>query len=135
MGKGGEIFVLNMGDPVKIVDLARNLILLSGLRPDEDIPIEFTGVRPGEKLYEELNLFDEDTLPTAHEKIRIFAGNGLPAGNMAAYMENLRRLCASGDARNLILALKEILPDYNPSAFVLRRLLADDERPTAITAA
>jgi FlaA1/EpsC-like NDP-sugar epimerase len=66
-----------MGAPVKIVDLARNLILLSGLRPDEDIKIEFTGIRPGEKLYEELNSMQEDTLPTPYEKIKIFTGNGL----------------------------------------------------------
>jgi len=77
MGHGGEIFVLDMGAPVKIVDLARNLILLSGLRPDEDIKIEFTGIRPGEKLYEELNSMQEDTLPTPYEKIKIFTGNGL----------------------------------------------------------
>ena len=65
-----------MGEPVKIVDLARNLILLSGLKPDEDIKIEFTGMRPGEKLYEELSTLLEDTVPTAHEKIRIYMGNG-----------------------------------------------------------
>ena len=71
IGEGGQICVLDMGEPVKIVDLARNLILLSGLRPDEDIKIEFTGMRPGEKLYEELSTLLEDTAPTAHEKIRI----------------------------------------------------------------
>src|SRR6202021_1529850 len=68
MGNGGEVFVLDMGDPVKIVALARNLILLSGLRPDEDIRIEFTGTRPGEKLYEELSHLDEGTVATQHQK-------------------------------------------------------------------
>jgi FlaA1/EpsC-like NDP-sugar epimerase len=78
MGKGGEIFVLDMGKPVRIVDLARQLIQLSGLKPDEDIRVEFTGLRPGEKLYEELNLMDEQTMPTRHEKIHVFAGTSLP---------------------------------------------------------
>jgi FlaA1/EpsC-like NDP-sugar epimerase len=61
IGQGGQICVLDMGEPVKIVDLARNLILLAGLRPDQDIKIEFTGMRPGEKLYEELSTMLEDT--------------------------------------------------------------------------
>ncbi len=70
--KNGEIFVLNMGEPVKIVDLARNLIKLSGYEPDVDIKIEFTGLRPGEKLYEEL-LMDEEGMQTTENK-RIFIG-------------------------------------------------------------
>jgi FlaA1/EpsC-like NDP-sugar epimerase len=70
MGKGGEIFVLDMGEPVKIIDLARDMIKLSGLH-HEEIRIEFTGLRPGEKLYEELLADDENTLPTNHEKLRI----------------------------------------------------------------
>ena len=69
MGNGGEIFVLEMGEPVKIVDLARDLIRLSGL-PEDSIEISFTGIRPGEKLYEELYFDDEETLPTAHPKLR-----------------------------------------------------------------
>ena len=72
IGKGGEVFVLDMGEPVKIVDLARNLILLSGLQPDRDIKIQFTGVRPGEKLFEELKLQDEHLVPTSHSKIRSY---------------------------------------------------------------
>src|SRR5450759_409074 len=90
LGHGGEIFVLDMGEPVKIVDLARNLILLSGLRPDEDIKIEFTGVRPGEKLYEELNFFEESTVNTHHEKIKIFASNGLPSAGLESHLKSLR---------------------------------------------
>ncbi|RPH31355.1 polysaccharide biosynthesis protein, partial [bacterium] len=125
MGNGGEIFVLDMGVPVKIVDLARNLILLSGLRPDQDIKIEFTGIRPGEKLYEELNSLEEDTLPTPHEKIKIFAGNGLPSAGMESYIETLRDICAHRDLSALILTLKEIAPDYNPSAHVLQKAFHD----------
>jgi FlaA1/EpsC-like NDP-sugar epimerase len=133
MGHGGEIFVLDMGAPVKIVDLARNLILLSGLRPDEDIKIEFTGVRPGEKLYEELNSMEEDTLPTAYEKIKIFTGNGLPPADMELYLEALRHICERRDVPGLVLALKDLIPDYNPSAQLLRRIV--DLPKTAVTAA
>jgi len=70
MGRGGEVFVLDMGEPVKIADLARDLIRLSGFSEDE-IRIEYTGLRPGEKLYEELLATDEDSLPTSHPKLRI----------------------------------------------------------------
>ncbi|MFN7993906.1 MAG: nucleoside-diphosphate sugar epimerase/dehydratase [Bryobacteraceae bacterium] len=127
MGSGGEIFVLDMGQPVRILDLARNLILLSGFQPERDIRIEFSGVRPGEKLYEELNTLDEETLPTYHEKIKIFAGNGLPSGGMAPHLEILRQCCAGRDTRRLILELKELLPDYNPSGHVLRRALEPEQ--------
>ena len=133
MGHGGEIFVLDMGAPVKIVDLARNLILLSGLRPDEDIKIEFTGIRPGEKLYEELNSMEEDTLPTPYEKIKIFTGNGLPSAGMEPYLEALRHICERRDVSGLVLTLKDLIPDYNPSAQLLRRIV--DLPKTAVTAA
>ncbi|MEK7403996.1 MAG: nucleoside-diphosphate sugar epimerase/dehydratase [Acidobacteriota bacterium] len=130
MGEGGQISVLDMGEPVKIVDLARNLILLSGLRPDEDIKIEFTGARPGEKLYEELSTLLEDTAPTAHEKIRIYVGNGL-AADMDGWLESLREICARRDLRQLILAVKDIEPDYSPSAYLLKRALTPGAREAA----
>jgi FlaA1/EpsC-like NDP-sugar epimerase len=133
MGHGGEIFVLDMGAPVKIVDLARNLILLSGFRPDEDIKIEFTGVRPGEKLYEELNSLEEDTLPTSCEKIKIFTGNGLPSAGMERYLEVLRDVCRRRDVPGLVLTLKDLIHDYNPSAELLRRVVHPHE--TAVAAA
>src|ERR1017187_6928134 len=125
MGRGGEIFVLDMGEPVKITDLARNLILLSGLRPEEDIRIEFTGIRPGEKLYEELHTFEESTLPTRHEKVKIFTGPSLVYGEMTGPLETLRQICAVRDVAQLILQLKEIVPEYNPSAHVLQRALVE----------
>jgi FlaA1/EpsC-like NDP-sugar epimerase len=119
MGHGGEIFVLDMGQPVRIVDLARQLILDAGLRPDEDIRIEFTGLRPGEKLYEELNLIGEDTVPTHHQKIKIFAGNGLPPAGMEACIQALRDVCDRRDMPGLIRTLRELIPGYSPSLHVL----------------
>src|ERR1700722_15111887 len=122
IGLGGQICVLDMGEAVKIVDLARNLILLSGLRPDEDIKIEFTGMRPGEKLYEELSTVLEDTVPTAHEKIRIFLGNSMPEGDVLAWLNCLREICATLDVARLVVTLKDIVPDYSPSVHLLRRM-------------
>jgi FlaA1/EpsC-like NDP-sugar epimerase len=124
LGNGGEIFVLDMGEPVRIVDLARNLILLSGLRPDEDIKIVFTGTRPGEKLYEELNLHDECLLPTRHEKVKIFSGVALSGPTMENYLAALREIASRRDLPALVLLLKEILPDYNPGSELLRRAIS-----------
>ena len=135
IGKGGQICVLDMGEPVKIVDLARNLILLSGLKPDEDIKIEFTGMRPGEKLYEELSTLIEDTAPTAHEKIRIYVGNGMPEGDMVGWLNYLRETCETRDAGRLVVALKEIVLDYSPSAHLLKRVIKLQDRHAAVAAA
>ena len=123
MGKGGEIFVLDMGQPVRILDLASNLILLSGLRPDEDIKIVFTGIRPGEKLYEELAHLDEETRPTFHQKIKIFANHGLPEHGTLERVEKLRGLCADRNLSDIVLELKDLVIDYNPSAHLLRQVM------------
>jgi FlaA1/EpsC-like NDP-sugar epimerase len=123
IGKGGQICVLDMGQPVKIVDLARNLILLSGLRPDEDVKIEFTGMRPGEKLYEELSTLLEDTVPTEHEKVRIFVGDAIEEEDLQGWLDSLHDICEARDMGRLIVALKEIVLDYNPSTHLLRRVL------------
>jgi FlaA1/EpsC-like NDP-sugar epimerase len=131
IGKGGQICVLDMGEPVKIVDLARNLILLSGLKPDDDIKIEFTGMRPGEKLYEELSTMLEDTVPTAHEKIRIFVGNGMPEGDMLTWLNYLRETCAERNLGRLVVALKEIVLDYSPSTHLLKRVIPPTPRSQA----
>ncbi len=131
-GRGGQICVLDMGEAVKIVDLAKNLILLSGLRPDDDIAINFTGMRPGEKLYEEVSTMLEETVPTAHEKIRIFIGDRRPEADMLLWLERLREMCATRDIGRLVLALKEIVPDYSPSAHLLKRVI--ESRPLAATA-
>ena len=123
IGNGGEILVLDMGEPVKIVDLARNLILLSGLRPEEDIRIQFSGMRPGEKLYEELTTLLEDTLPTTQEKIRIFTGVGMAKSETERALDHLRQICRLRDLPELVITLKDLIPDYNPSAELLRRLI------------
>jgi FlaA1/EpsC-like NDP-sugar epimerase len=127
IGEGGQICVLDMGQPVKIVDLARNLILLSGLKPDDDIKIEFTGMRPGEKLFEELSTLTEDTVPTEHEKVRIFIGNGSPDEDVHVWVESLQRICNARDMSRLIVAFKELVLDYNPSTHILRRILDLEE--------
>ncbi len=127
IGEGGQICVLDMGQPVRIVDLARNLILLSGLKPDKDIRIEYSGTRPGEKLCEELSTLLEDTVPTSHSKIRIYTGNGLPQEDIEQWLGSLREICESRDLGRLIMALKETVVDYNPSADLLKRVLAPTE--------
>jgi len=134
IGKGGQICVLDMGHPVKIVDLARNLILLSGLKPDKDIKIEFTGMRPGEKLYEELSTLLEDTIPTEHEKIRIFVGNGMPEEDMITWLDTLRSICEARDDGRLVVALKEIIQDYSPSTELLKRVIKfhDESEKSAV---
>ena len=99
MGKDGDIFVLDMGEPVKIVDLAREMITLSGLRPGEDIEIQFTGIRPGEKLYEELSVTGENMGPTTHEKIYVWRNK----------KEDWVRLCRATD--ELITLADDLDPD------------------------
>lgn len=116
MGKGSEIFVLNMGEPVRIADLARNLILLSGLRPDHDIRITFTGPRPGEKLFEELNEESEDLLATHHEKIQVFAGEGLPPAEIERCLSRLQACCRERNCDELISVVRQFVPEYRPSA-------------------
>jgi FlaA1/EpsC-like NDP-sugar epimerase len=133
MGKGGEIFVLDMGNPIRIVDLARQMILLSGLRPDQDIKIEFTGVRPGEKLYEELSTNDEETVPTYHEKIHIFTGNGHGMPDVAACMAELRHMCAARDRRLVLTLMKDMVADYKPSTHVLETLVGEEPVPAGPT--
>jgi FlaA1/EpsC-like NDP-sugar epimerase len=122
MGKNGDIFVLDMGEPVRIVDLARNLILLSGLRPDEDIKIEFSGMRPGEKLYEELAHTGEEVRPTYHDKIMIFANNSHDDSLMGR-IKVLRHYCATRDLPAMVMQIKDLVPDYNPSIQVLGRMV------------
>jgi FlaA1/EpsC-like NDP-sugar epimerase len=115
MGSGGDIFILDMGKPVRIVELARNLIRLSGLEPDRDIPIVFTGLRPGEKRYEELLVAGEDMVETSHPKVMRLRG-GIPSHDEVKMMlERLAELCALRDIRRLIDTLRSLVPEYTPS--------------------
>ena len=111
MANGGEIFILDMGEPVKIVDLAKSLITLSGLRVGEDIKIEFTGLRPGEKMYEELLMDEENTLPTKMKGIMISTG---PEIDFAQVDEKLKDLSAAigQDDEAALAALSRAVPTY-----------------------
>jgi FlaA1/EpsC-like NDP-sugar epimerase len=123
MGSGGEIFVLDMGEPVRIVDLARKLVLLSGLRPDVDIPIVFSKPRPGEKMYEEISSMEENTAPTPHAQIRVFTGAHRAGESVARALEELRTALEARDAGGVVTCLQELVPDYNPSSMVLGQAL------------
>ena len=128
IGKGGEVFVLDMGEPVRIVDLARNLVLLSGLRPDRDIKFEFTGLRPGEKLFEELNLQNERFMPTGHAKILSYLSPFSADVNvMHLALEELRQISERKDVARLVLYLKELIPDYNPGSPLLKLAMSATE--------
>ena len=113
-GEGGQIFLLDMGEPVKIVALARQMITLSGFRPDEDIDIVFTGIRPGEKLFEELRIEGEDILPTVHPKVRIW--NSMPArwDFAAKAIESVQAMCNTMERSEIVAALRKIVPEYEP---------------------
>jgi FlaA1/EpsC-like NDP-sugar epimerase len=115
MGNGGEIFVLNMGEPVKIVDLARRMILLSGLEPDKDIQVAFTGLRPGEKLFEEIRLEGEGIKPTPHEQIWVFEGGQPSFEHVRDWLEELSTIVESRNVHGLISKLVSIVPEYGPS--------------------
>jgi FlaA1/EpsC-like NDP-sugar epimerase len=112
MGRGGEIFILDMGEPVKIVDLARELVELSGLREGEDIEIEFTGVRPGEKLFEELATDDEHAEKTRHPKIFVGRIEALAWANVSAEVEAFVEAVRLRDAKQACDALQKAVPGY-----------------------
>jgi FlaA1/EpsC-like NDP-sugar epimerase len=128
MGRGGEIFILDMGKPVKIVDLARDLIRLSGLSP-EDVEIKFTGIRPGEKLFEELSLTRESIQKTRHPKIFIGQHQGHDWEQITRQVEELRALVDGADLAPILDKIKEIVPEYRHNGW------AEAETQTAPDAA
>lgn len=123
MGNGGEVFVLDMGTPVKIVDLARDMIKLSGLQ-EQDIQIEFTGLRPGEKLYEELLADDENTLPTSHEKLRIAQARSADADwltNLLEWLTSIPNLQETQIKQDLQRWVEEYTLDKRPAPAISLR--------------
>jgi FlaA1/EpsC-like NDP-sugar epimerase len=112
MGKGGEIFVLDMGEPVKIVDLAKELITLSGFRPGEDIEITFTNPRPGEKLFEELSIEGENMQRTRHPKIRIWKNIPIDRDKLRAGIDELVAIAQRQNYNEIIQKIKELVPEY-----------------------
>ncbi|MEW6252888.1 MAG: polysaccharide biosynthesis protein, partial [Planctomycetota bacterium] len=113
MGHGGEIFVLDMGEPCKIVDLARQMITLSGFRPDTDIRIVFTGVRPGEKLYEELAIDGEGVSRTAHPKIGIWQNIAVDFKCLVDRIDRLREMADQLTREQARRLLKDLVPEFH----------------------
>ena len=111
IGKGGEVFILHMGEPVKIMDLAETLITLSGLRPHDDIKIIETGIRPGEKLYEELRFETEATSATEHPKIFINRLSGLIPDDLRRALLKLSAFIRDWDEEGLRSFLNDLLPE------------------------
>ena len=126
-GKKGKIFLLEMGKPIKILQLARDLIRLSGLEPDTDISIVFTGLRPGEKLYEELQSLDEKVISSEHKKIMILddSNHKMSWDALKNTIEDLLNIAENLDSDEIQSKLSQLLPDYKPSLFIP---YSDDDR-------
>jgi len=112
MGKGGEVFVFDMGEPVKIIDMAKKMVKLSGLEIGKDISIEITGLRPGEKLYEELLASTENTLPTHHPKIMVAKVETYSNKAIKKHLDLLTEIMIDGDVVGMVRKVKTIVPEY-----------------------
>ncbi len=136
LGEGGEIFILEMGTPVKIADMARDLIRLSGKEPDGDIKIVYTGLRPGEKLYEELITHGEGVVPTTHEKILVLRRSEQASEEVCrmvtSTLSDLVRATSTHDAKSIKATLNGMVPEYIPSDAA--SVLCEKPSPTAATA-
>jgi FlaA1/EpsC-like NDP-sugar epimerase len=115
MGKRSEIFVLDMGELMKVDDLARKMIELAGLEPDSDIRVEYVGLRPGEKLYEEVITRGERVQPTHHDKIKVFRGPSESADRMMEWMRRLELLLERRDEEGVVAHMSALVPEYRPS--------------------
>jgi len=114
MGRGGEVFVLDMGEPVKILDLAKEMIRLSGFEPDKDIPVVFTGIRPGEKLFEEILTAEEGTIATQNQKIFMAKLSRVDENKLNQVLENLREAVKKSNREEIVNILKQLIPSYQP---------------------
>lgn len=132
MGNGSEVFMLDMGRPVKIVDLARKMIRLRGLVPNEDIEIRFMGVRPGEKLFEELSLKAENLLPTSHERIRIFQGRQVTFQQLVPWITELEHLLWRRDSEAVLAQLRTLVPEYQPMTDLVSVSVEPSARDAAV---
>jgi FlaA1/EpsC-like NDP-sugar epimerase len=131
MGQGGEIFILDMGEDIKIDDLARNVIKLAGFEPGKEIQIVYTGLRPGEKLVEELRLQGEGQAPTSHEKIRVLKGGKVDFLEVRAWLDELSTLVESRNVHGLVKTLTSLVPEYRPSDEIMA--LCDVDRHDSIS--
>lgn len=112
MGQGGDVFVLDMGEQIRVADLARNMIVLAGLVPGKDIKVVYTGLRPGEKLYEELFEEQEQAEPTAHAKIHRAVGAPVPVDELNEWLESLQAKLPNSDDEELLHDLKRLVPSF-----------------------
>ena len=116
-----------MGEPVRIVDLARQMIRLSGFEPDEDIAIEFTGLRPGEKLHEELVADGEERTTTPHDRIRVLVTQGAPP-LLAEWLPTIAGGVAASDVAMVMRTIQRLVPAYTPSTSLREAIAASDAR-------
>src|SRR5262249_52869896 len=113
------------------LDLAHNMIQLAGLTPDEDIEVRITGLRPGEKLFEEIAFDGENMLPTYHEKIRIFSGPVVEPNALSAWIDQLQVLIVRRDVDRIVAHLRGLVPEYRPQRATERTIAALPEKATA----
>jgi FlaA1/EpsC-like NDP-sugar epimerase len=133
IGEGGETFILEMGEPVKIVDLARQMIRLSGFEPDEDIAIEFSGLRPGEKLHEELVADGEERTTTPHDRIRVLVAQG-PPPPIGEWLPRIDDGVAASDVGGVMRTIQALVPAYTPSAGINEAISAIAAPPANVAA-
>jgi len=116
-GQGGDVFVLDMGEQIRVADLARNMIVLSGLVPDQDIKITYTGLRPGEKLYEELFEHEERAQPTSHDKIkRAVSQMPYDQAALSKHLGELEQLLSDPDREKVVGKLRMMVPTFVPNS-------------------